>query len=287
MSTEITKAFVNQFKDGITLHLQQRGSVLRPAVMVETVVGKNAFFDQIGPVEALKVTTRHEDSPLMSTPHDRRRVTMADYDWGDLIDEFDRIKMLADPSSAYAENAGMALGRAIDREIIDALGGTAYTGEDGATTVVLPAAQKIAVGTAGTGLTLDKLRAARRKLLQANTPANEEMFVALTAAQLDNLLGDTTVTSADYNSVKALVDGQLDSFMGFRFVHTELLPKTGATRRIYAWARSGVKLGVGKDISIEIERRADKRYATYVYASVSCGATRLEESKVVEIACDE
>ena len=285
MSTEITKAFVNQFKEGISLHLQQRGSVLRPAVMVETVVGKNAFFDQIGPVEAQKVTTRHDDSPVMSTPHDRRRVTMADYDWGDLIDEFDRVKMLADPSSAYAENAGMALGRAIDKEIIEALGGTAYTGEDGATSVILPAAQKIAASSSG--LTLDKLRLARRKLLSANTPANEEMVVALSAAQLDDLLSDTTVTSADFNSVKALVDGQLDSFMGFRFIHTEMLPITGSTRSVYAWARSGVKLGVGKDISIEIERRADKRYATYVYASVSCGATRLEESKVVEIACDE
>ncbi|MEM6492390.1 MAG: phage capsid protein [Pseudomonadota bacterium] len=285
MSTEITKAFVNQFKEGITLNLQQRGSVLRPAVLVETVVGKHAFFDQIGPVEATKVTTRHDDSPLNSTPHDRRRVTMSDYDWGDLIDEFDRVKMLADPSSAYAENAGMALGRAIDREIIEALGGTAYTGEDGSTSVVLPAAQQIAEG--GSGLTLDKLRLARRKLLQANTPANEEMVVALSAAQLDDLLSDTQVTSADYNSVKALVDGQLDSFMGFRFIHTELLPLDTNTRSVYAWARSGVKLGIGKEIAIEIERRADKRYATYVYASVSCGATRLEESKVVQIACAE
>ena len=285
MSTEITKAFVNQFKDGITLNLQQRGSVLRAAVMVETVVGKHAYFDQIGAVDAQKVTTRHGDSPLVSTPHDRRRVTMVDYDWGDLIDEFDRIKMLADPSSAYAENAGMALGRAIDQEIIDALGGTAFTGEDGTTSVVLPAAQKIAVG--GAGLTLDKLRAARKKLLQANTPANEEMVLALSAAQLDDLLSTTEATSADFNSVKALVDGQLDSFMGFNFIHTELLPRDTGTRSVYAFARSGVKLGIGKDITIEIERRPDKRYATYVYASLSCGATRLEENKIVEIACQE
>ena len=84
MSVQITTAFVEQYKGNVEHLVQQKGSRLRAAVSSETVVGKNAFFEQIGSTAAQKRTTRHSDTPRMDTPHSRRRVSLVDYDWSDL-----------------------------------------------------------------------------------------------------------------------------------------------------------------------------------------------------------
>ena len=114
------------------------GSRLRAAVDVETVTGKNAYFDQVGVTAAVERTSSHADTPQIDTPHSRRRVSLADYEWADLIDDQDKVRMLIDPTSSYAKAAAAAMGRAMDDVIITALGGTAYTGETGSTSTALP-----------------------------------------------------------------------------------------------------------------------------------------------------
>ena len=101
------------------------------------------------------------------------------------------------------------------------------------------------------------------------------------------MLGDTNVTSADFNSVRALVTGELDTFMGFKFIVSNRLAKSGNIRSCFAWAEDGLLLGVGKDATARIEERADKGYATQVYYCMSISSTRMEEEKVVQIDCDE
>ena len=108
MSVQITTAFVEQYKGNVEHLVQQKGSRLRQAVSVETVTGKNAFFEQIGSTAAQQRTSRHSDTPRMDTPHARRRVSLVDFDWADLIDDEDRVRMLIDPTSPYAEAAAMA-----------------------------------------------------------------------------------------------------------------------------------------------------------------------------------
>jgi len=165
MSTQITTAFVNQFSANIALLSQQTASKLRKAVRVESVTGEKAFFDQVGSAAAVKKTSRHADTPLVTTPHSRRMATMTDYIWADLIDDQDKLRMLADPTSTYAQAASSALGRAMDDEIITAAIGTAKTGASGSTSTTLPAGQKVAHGSAG--LTIAKLISAK-KILDAN-----------------------------------------------------------------------------------------------------------------------
>ena len=80
MSSQITTAFVQQYSNNVQMLSQQKGSLLRPAVDVETVVGKNSFFDQVGSATAVKRTTRHSDTPQVDTPHSRRRVSLEDYE---------------------------------------------------------------------------------------------------------------------------------------------------------------------------------------------------------------
>ena len=108
-----------------------KGSLLRGTVDTESVVGKHAFFDQVGVATAVKRTTRHGDTPQIDTPHSRRRVSLVDYEYADLIDNQDKIRTLIDPTSSYALAAAYALGRAQDDEIIAAASGTAFTGETG------------------------------------------------------------------------------------------------------------------------------------------------------------
>lgn len=291
MSTEVTTAFVKQFGENVDLLVQQRGSRLRNAVRIETVRGEQAFFDQIGATEAVEVTDRHGDSPLISTPHSRRRVTMVDVEWGDLIDDFDKLKMLMDPESAYALNASWAVGRKIDDIIIRNIFAAAATGKEGTGTATFPAANQIAVNfgaAVNTGLTVEKLREARRLLRSFEVPEDEPMFIGVTAKQMDDLLGTTEVTSSDFNTVKALVQGDVDTFMGFKFVHTErLLLNTSSHRRVPVWSRSGLLLAVAAEPMVRITERADKRFSQYVYYMTSVGSTRMEENRVVEIICDE
>ena len=288
MSAQVTTAFVEQYKNNVQLLSQQRGSRLRHAVRQESVVGKNAFFEQIGSVTAVKGTDRHGDTPQIDTPHARRRVTLADFRWADLIDDDDKVKMLIDPTSAYAQTAAMAMGRAMDSELIAAAIGSADTGVAGGTAVPLPATQKIAVGT-GTGavLTIDKLIQAKEILWKGDVDEELPLFFACTGKQLGDLLRTTEVTSADYNTVKALVQGSVDTFMGFNFIRTELVKKTTTTRNCFAWAQDGLLLGVGRDIVGRITERDDKNYSTQVFYAMNIGATRMEEKKVVQVDCSE
>ena len=289
MSFEVTTAFVQQYTTNVSLLLQQRGSRLRDCVTVGSYTGKAAkAVEQIGSVTAQAKTSRHADTPLISTPHDARWVHPNDYEWADMIDDQDKLRMLIDPTSPYALNGAYALGRAMDTVIITAALGTSLTGENGSTSTAFDTAnQTLVVGA--TGLTVAKLRAAKKKLVAAEVDVEmDPLYLAVTATQLDNLLGTTEVTSADYNTVKALVNGSVDTFMGFKFVHTELLGLDGSSdRRCIAWAKSGIHLGMWNDVNTKVTERADKSYATQVYVKGTFGATRTEEKKVVEIICDE
>jgi len=285
MSTQINTAFVQQYSANVQMLSQQMGSRLRDAVRVESMTGKNAFFDQVGLATATKRTTRHADTPQMDTPHARRRVSLVDYEYADLIDDQDKIRMLIDPTSSYAMAAAAAMGRAMDDEIIAAATGTAFTGETGSTSTALPAAQQIAAG--GTDLTVAKLREAKKKLDLADVDPSINRYIACGPDQIEALLGDTNVTSSDFNTVKALVQGEVTQFMGFEFIMTNRLAKSGDERTCFAWAEDGLALAIGKDVNARIDERADKGYATQVYYCMSVGATRMEEEKIVQILCDE
>lgn len=286
MSTQITTAFVNQFSSNIQMLSQQMGSLLRNAVDVETVNGEKAFFDQVGSAAAVLRTTRHADTPLVDTPHSRRMVTMSDYEYADLIDDQDKVRLLVDPTSTYARAAAAAMGRAMDDVIISAALGNALTGKDGTTSTPFDSNNQIAVGAAG--LTLAKLIEAKEILDSNDVDPSIPRYIAVSPKQITNLLDDPEVTSADYNTVRALVKGELDTYVGFKFITTNRLGLDGSgDRRCFAWAMDGIKLAVGKEPTARIDERADKSYATQVYYCMSVGATRMEEAKVVEIICDE
>lgn len=285
MSFQITEAFVQQYNSTVSLVSQQKQSRLEPAVRVETIRGTREAFDSIGTVEAQPRGGRHADTPQMDTPHMRRWVTSAPYNWADLVDKPDRLRMLYDPTSPYVQNAVMAFNRAKDKIIINAAFAPAWTGEHGDIQKAFPTGNIIAHGD--TGLTIEKLIQARGMLWRNEVDESEPLFVAVTSFQLEDMLNNTKVQSADYNTIKALVRGEINSFMGFTFIRTEQLEKEGATRKCIVWSKPGLLLAKAEDITTKVSERGDKNYSTQVYAEMDLGAVRMEDEKVLQLQCKE
>lgn len=305
MSQQVTEWQAQQYNAN-TMHLsQQKGSRLQGAVRRETQKGVAQFFDRLGLVAAVKRTSRHGSTPQIDTPHSRRMVTLEDFEWGDMVDDQDKLRMIHDPTSDYAMAAAFAFGRSKDDTIVAASVGNAYSGEKGTTPVAHPDTQKYAAnnGSAFTNLNVATLRAVA-KMMDAKEVEGKRYF-AFTASQKDALLGQTEVTSSDYNTVKALVQGEINTFLGFEFIRLERLlattstvasPTTGAVgsgssvvgfRSCFAWAEKGLLMSVGEDFTTKIGERPDKGFNTQVYAKMSIGATRMEEEQVVEVICKE
>ena len=290
MSSQITTSFVEQYSSNVAMLSQQMGSKLRSSVDVEKVTGKNAFFDQVGVTAAQLRTSRHGDTPQIDTPHSRRRLSLADYEWADLVDDVDKVRMLVDPTSSYARAAAAAMNRAMDDVIITAFNASASTGVAGGGTQALPSSQKTATSDQSDGLTITKLLAAKKILDNNDVDPSLRRYIVCGPQQISDLLGTTQVTSADFNSVRALATGAVNSFMGFEFIMSTRLnmDATNTTDRlIFAYTEDALKLGIGKDISAKISERADKSYSTQVYYAMSLGAVRMEEKKVVQIPCHE
>jgi hypothetical protein len=273
--------------------------------MVQPITGAKSasLLDQFGEATAVKNQTRHADTPIIGVPQDRRWVLPADYDWGDLIDNQDKLRTAIEPDSPIAMAGAMALNRAIDDEILLGIFNQNMTGETGTTAVSALAAYNSSsqvVAHGGTALSVAKLRAARKMLMKAEVDLDAEaVFLAITADDADALLSETQVTSLDYNTKPVLVDGKLTSFMGFNFIHCERVPGgakavsglptpttavSGANRLLPFWVKSGVGLGMWNDITVKMAERADKRFATQIYATGTFGGTRLEEKKTGIIA---
>lgn len=298
MST-IDISFVEQFRGNVIHLAQQQGSKLRRYVRDDPdfLQGKAGYFERVGQTAMAKRTTRHGDTPLMDVPHSRRRVTMDDYEWADLIDHQDRIRQLIDPASAYTRSAMMAMGRQWDDLIIAALTGNAYAmdADDAATATALPTAQKINVndhtydsGSGDVALTVSKLQKARQIFRAAEVDLDmEKPIIICSEHQIQELLTDTKIGSTDYNSVRALVTGELNTYMGFSFVQTErTLTDSSDDELVVAFLPSAIGLAVGEEMFFRTSERDDKSYAQQIYLAFSAGATRVEDEKVVQIACD-
>lgn len=285
MSETITVAHVRQYNANIVFLYQQKGSKFRGKVREKVTKAKYDFFDRLGPTAAQKKTVRHGDTPLMNSNHTRRRAELSDYEWADLTDPQDEIRIIIQPTSAYVVNAAYAMGRSFDDEVILAFNASAREGEDGSTTTSFPAAQQIAHGS--TGLTVAKLQ--DTKLLFDNADVDEEgRWFAVSPEGILDLLADPQVTSSDFNTVKALVSGSVTGpYMGFNYMTTTRLPVASNIRKCFAWQQNAMGMCVGMDLTTRISERDDKGYATQVYLMGSFGGVRTLDEGVAEVSIDE
>lgn len=303
MSVNIPVHYIQQYSTNLELLLQQRGSKLRATVTEGRYQGKAASpVDQVAAVAAQRVTGRFQAMPRVDAALDRRWVFPVDYDLPQLIDTFDKLRLITDPQSTYATNGMHAMGRAMDDEIIAAYFGDAKTGEAGGTTTAFGTAlttaggQNVSVGTGGatSGLNVAKLREAKRQLMANEVDFDsDEVISVVTSTQHDNLLNEVQIISSDFNGGDrpVLKDGMVTRFLGINFKQCERLTTgtddaAGTSRMVPVYAKSGMHLGVWNDIQNSISQREDIRGRPFqLYSIGTFGATRIEEKKVIRVWC--
>jgi Phage capsid protein len=288
---------------------QQRMSRLGPVVRSEVFKGKSEYFDRMGLATAQKKVSRNSPTPNLDITLSRRMVTTSMYEWATLVDRKDKLLQIHDPENQFAQAASMSLGRAMDTVLINSALGNAATGESGATPVALGNGQKVACVSQGAISSLNVATLLQVKQLLDAAETVGPRYLVHNAAQLQSLLNQTQVTSADYNTVRALVHGELDTYLGFKFIHTELIvassvyssgtsydPSTGlystaggaltlagTEKSAFAFVGDGILLGKNEEAIGRIDERPDYSYAMQVYNSMDFGGVRMEEVKVVEI----
>lgn len=281
---DITTYFVQQYKAGIQLLNQQMGSKLLPYVRREDQQGESAFYDQLAPTTVRPVTTRFEPKVITEPDHRRRRVTLVNREVTHLIDRFDEARFLNNPRGPYTQSQAMAIGREHDKYILAQAIGTAYTGKTGADSESLGTDQQI---TATGALDLDDLREIRRRLRSVNLW--DEIHMAVTADEMDDLLAITQLQSVDFNSDKVLVGGKVARFMGINFheLDDSVMPEggtPGTTRYCVAWVKSGVLFASNPEIEVNISRRDDLTGSPLQVESLSIfGATRMASDWVLRV----
>lgn len=298
---DLEKNYARQFGANVYVMAQQKYSRLRQYVTMEPFNGEMKFLDRVHPTEVTERTSKYGDSPMIPTLFDRRALKAREFEWGDMLDWTDDLNLFIDPTSKITQAGSSAFGRKLDQIIIQyGFEGIAYEGKTGDTAVSFPSSQVIPITTgsgsspANVGLNIEKLRAAR-SLFGTNEVDEDDpegqLYFGIAQAQLDDLLRTTEVTSADYNTVKALVQGAIDTFMGFKFVKTQKFTRTaletGYSRNCVAWCKSGVVLGMPQEITMRASERSDKGYNWYAYGKMKGGCTRLEDAKVVHVPCLE
>lgn len=300
MSDQIVTGMVDTYRTGIEMLAQQQESKLTPYVRVESETGERVGFDQVGVVAAKEKTVRHGDTDYINTPQKKRWVLARTFDVADLLDQSDLLRILNNPGGEYGRAFIAALNRAQDGEIIAKAIGAAFTGKQGTTQVTLPAEQKIAAG--GTGFTLAKVQDAMTKLKIGHAVEGDkpQLTIAWTANQEKEFMSTTEVKSIDYNTQRVLVSGGVDGlFYGFNYVRLEdwtdevtntlyrTIPKSGTVRSCVAWKKEGVLLNVPQMPNVMVDRLPGKRNSWQYYAWADFGATRMQESLVVQIDCEE
>lgn len=271
---------------------RQKHSMLFDRVYVKpNIVGKTFYQDQIGTWSMSAKSGVNPSTPANDPVLSRTKIDMATYNDARMFDRSLLLQELSDPLSMSGICVQSSVGKKIDEVIYSALGGTAYRGETGSTAVSFPSSQTISadfeVEDTNTGLTVAKIRRAGKLMDAAGVDFNDRTIVA-GATEKEQLLGTTQVTSADYNSVRALVSGDVDTFLGFKFVFLPdgIISVTSNIASCYAFQRTGLCFGMLEDLFLQVDERKDKSYSKQIYYEMSCGAARLEEAKVVKILCD-
>ena len=279
----ITQAFVQQWDTTIRLLAQQKESRLEATILDKgSITGESFTSNRLAAADDTpENTVRHGDTTWSDIEHSTRVALMRDFYQALPVDRADVPKVLANPTGKYMESLISAWNRRKDNLIFAALIGNSQT-KAGAL-VALGSGQTIVHG--GTGLTKAKIITAR-KLFRANESDEhngDELFIAYNDVMLEDILADTTLTSADFMAVKMLQEGDVSGkWCGFKWVPYQGVQLVGSTYTTAAWAKSAAERGTGF-VEGKSQTRGDKKDTMQVSMAASFGVTRIEEPKVVAI----
>lgn len=322
---EIPKHYADMFAANVFYKSQQVRGALAPYVRLEshTAGAETVFYDAFTKTRVNKRTERAAQTKLVEVDRDRRCVRADWYDWATVIDKLDTAKTIHKPDNPLVNIATWAFTVNKDEIVYEAALGTAYAGRKGLDAVTLPLTQKVAAfdpanplgGNGMMALNIATLARVKRKFADNDIGTQVGMYpgagfhIAVKPAQIESMLNDPMITTIDRNSVKALVRGEIDSFMGFTFhqwtgievtnTAVRYMPSTGEVvtgtpsgsitngtdfyARCFAWYTDGILLSVGQGLRTKISERNDLSHVKQIYMDAHLGATRMEEEKVVEV----
>jgi hypothetical protein len=302
-------AFIPAFQNLIVPLFQTDPISLREAVRSRVITGKSDHWERIGGTSLQQVTSRHQNTPYTPSVLSRRRLTLNDWAGSERLDKLDEVKMMIDPRNEMTQNLLMAWRRVVASTLVTAFNASSVSvsNVEATTSVSLPSSQVISNG--GTGFTVAKLRQVNRILDNAGVPRDGQRHILVSAFAIEDLMADSQVTSADYSSMNALMNGgagliNTGTFMGFQWhmisdavpddtavltggTAAPILPKSGNIRTCYAWHKSAMGLSIGKEATVEVDRLPEHLNLWQVLVQGSLGATRILDAGVVTVDIDE
>ena len=291
----ISQAFIQEYSSLVLLALQQKGSVLRNLVTEQALTGKGAtMLTRFNSTEAEQVTGKYQPIVPEELQAMQRWVFPSAYDKNLMIDKFDEVKLINDPTGQYVTSAAYAIGRAIDRSIMSAFFGAAATGNNGSSPIAFPTStNQIVVGTgasSATGINVTKLLRAKELLANNYVDPDTPLMAIITPTMERQLLQQTQVISTEYTDRPVLDQGRVKSFLGIDFIVTPLANQIFIDSNGYynmpVFTREAMGLGLWRELNTYITQRNDLRLNPWqLSCSAFFGATRLDENQVMQIQC--
>jgi len=288
VSDAIETHLIQKYTDGIRILAQQDMSRFTSKVDYRTDLdGKVTFIDQAGRTSMARKSGRHVTVDPVEFELFRRRVAHETFYSDNNVSRTDIRKVLNDHTGALGRMQAMAMGRNTDQVVTDAALATAYTGETGSTSTAFPTStHQIVHGSVG--LSTAKCINAKR-ILDENEVSKMSRYAMCTAEQLTtDLLNDAQARDGDFNTIRALVRGEINTWLGFEFDQFEGLAKASGstTRKCLFWQRESLLLSI-RDVFVRVSELPQMHYDWQVYLSYDVGATRTDEYGVVEVQCTE
>lgn len=305
MSLSINEHLVIQFGDMVNFRAQQMASRLKGRVEEQPVRGNEFTYERFDQVEAIEVTTRHADTVAQQGDHDRRGTAMRHFSTTLFLDRFDDLQVLVDPTRTYVEAVAKSMMRQYDRRALEAALAPVRTGRRLDTTVSPVDDGVQTVAAAATGLTYDKLVEIHENFLNAEVglDMDEELYLAITAKQHADLMKEGEMINRDFSNFgnndmgqQTVIDrGRITKAAGINLlvfgvganVPNPLIKATGNVRHCIAFAKSGIRMGINQDITIDIDNRPDKNNLRQVQAHMFLDGLRTEGVKVQQVDCQE
>lgn len=285
MSKFLSNAAVIEFDQEVKHQYQGQGNLRETVTNRTGVVGESYKFTRMGKGVANQKASQADVTP-MDIGHDRQTATLANWNAPEYTDIFDQAEVNFDEKQELAMTIANAIRRREDQIIIDAMAAVTFA----ATNDEDPDTGRVFDISATRNFDLSAIRSAAGHLDDIEAESSDR-YIVLRAQALQKLLEDTTVTSSDYGVVKALVNGDLDSYMGFKFkkigTRTEGgLPGAASDRVAFAYQKSAIGLAIGLDMKTTIDWVAQKT-SWLANGIFKAGAVAREPQGIVKIQYDE
>lgn len=279
MSVNLTNVQATQFAAEVKHKFQEKGSLRETVRQREARGAKTVQFNLMGRGQAAERTTIHTEIPVMGISHTPVTVDVKNYTAAELTDIFLNNQVPFDERLELIDTISGALSRRLDQVIIDAMGGFSAT-------------KTVANDVSGvvSDMTVDAIRAAAKFLDEDGVPDGDRTLV-ISPSGLHSLLESTEASSIDFNNVKALVRGDLDTFYGFQIKKIGTreeggLPLLTGTRTSFAYHKSAIGLAVNMEPNIRVDW--DEQYGAHrVTGFLSAGAGVIDGAGLVDITTAE